>query len=332
MHAVLGVLGAALVVLTIVDLLWTALWVDGGAGPLTSRLSSLSWRLIRRVGERRSRLMSLGGPVIISASLAMWVGLLWAGWTLLFAADVDALVAAHTGDPAPLPGRMYFVTYSMFTMGNGDFTPTGGWWQFVAALTTGSGMVLVTMAISYVFSVLSAVAQKRAFASSVHGLGDRAERVVLRGWDGEDLDRLDLPLNGFASQIGLLADQHRAYPILHYYHSQQEEKASGVAIAILDDALTLIRCGVPPELRPNMAIVEGARESIATYLESLREALIDPAADAPAPPDLDTLRRHGVPTVDPATFEREVAALADRRRLLRGMVVADGWRWPEVES
>jgi len=44
MQIVLALLGAALVLLVAVDTWWTTLWVDGSAGPLTGRLTTLAWR------------------------------------------------------------------------------------------------------------------------------------------------------------------------------------------------------------------------------------------------------------------------------------------------
>jgi len=81
-------------------------------------------------------------------------------------------------------------------------------------------MLFVTMGVSYVLSVLGAVSNKRSFASSVSGLGVDSETVVCSAWDGEDFDGLHLPLNSLASRLDTLADQHKSYPILHYYHSE----------------------------------------------------------------------------------------------------------------
>jgi hypothetical protein len=70
-------LGAFLLAITVVDLTWTTLWVEGGAGPLTSRLMSWTWRALRRIAGRNSRILSLAGPLIFVISLGTWIGLLW---------------------------------------------------------------------------------------------------------------------------------------------------------------------------------------------------------------------------------------------------------------
>ena len=37
-------LGLGLTLFTIIDLIWTTLWVDGGAGPLSDRLTAFTWK------------------------------------------------------------------------------------------------------------------------------------------------------------------------------------------------------------------------------------------------------------------------------------------------
>ncbi|TVP47665.1 MAG: two pore domain potassium channel family protein [Gemmatimonadales bacterium] len=322
--------GAGLLSLVIVDLLWTTLWVDGGSGPISGRLSSVIWSGLRKIGPRGSRTLSLAGPIILSTTLFMWVALIWGGWTLIFAGDAGSLVNARVDEPVSWTGRIYFVAFSMFTMGNGDFYPAEGFWQIATSLTTASGMLFVTMGVSYVLSILGAVATKRSFASSVTGLGSRGEDLVAAGWDGKTLHGLDLPLSAVGSQLGKLVEQHRAYPVLHYYHSAASKDASAVAVAVLDEALTLIHAGVPADAQPERALVTGARSSVASYLDTLNSAFIEPAHDPPPRPDLHHLRASGVPTVQDDAFSVALADLEARRRKLLGMVHADAWEWPTV--
>ena len=237
--------GVFLLVSVVVDMFWTTLWSDGGAGPLSSRLTSATWYGLRAVGGRRSRLLSLAGPLALGLTLAMWIGLIWAGWSFVFASGDPALVDNRQNGPISWTARTYFVAYTMFTMGNGDFTPVDGVWQLVTSVTTASGMTLVTLGASYVLSVLGAVVDKRSFASTVTGIGNRSEAFVRSGWDGDDLHELDLPLDTLSSELSTLAKQHEAYPILHYYHSEGQRDSSAVAVAVFDEALTLLRFGVP---------------------------------------------------------------------------------------
>jgi hypothetical protein len=323
--------GTLLVLLTVLDLLWTTLWVDGGAGPLSRWATRGLWRGLRAVGGG-SRLFSLAGPLALVATLLLWIALLWAGWTLVFAGGEPSLLDTRANEPIAWTGRAWFAAYTLFTVGNGDFTPIDGPWQIAAALTAASGMTFVTFAVSYVLSVLSAVASKRSFASGVTGLGESAEEFVLSGWDGQSFHALDRPLGSAASELDRLADQHRTYPILHYYHSERAEAAAAVAVAVLDEALTVLSFGVAEKARPNRAILKSARSSVRSHLRTLVEAGIAPAERPPPSPDLARLAAAGVPVVSETTFTHALGDLAERRRKLLGVVAADARGWPPAGS
>lgn len=326
------VLGSVLLIAATVDILWTALWVDGGAGPLSSRLSAWTWRGLKTVDSGHSRGLSLAGPLILVLSLVMWIGLIWAGWTFLFAGGEQALLYTRSPSPVNWSGRSYYVAYTMFTDGNGDYTPNGSIWEIASSLTTASGMLVVTLAVSYILSVLGAVSDKRAFASSVTGFGKQSEAIVQTGWNGEDLHQLDLPLNERAAEISKLAEQHKSYPILHYYHSEKETDASAMAVAVFDDALALLRFGVPEEHRPNTALIEDARSSTQDYLHTLDNAFINPADEPPPLPDLDRLRDAGIPTKSDEEFTNAIEDYEKRRCRLLAMVEADAWYWPPIKD
>lgn len=143
-------------------------------------------------------------------TLDMWVGLLWAGWTFVFAGGGQSALIDTRDPPVTWTGRIYFVAYRLFTMGNGDFSPADGIWQIVTGLTTASGMLFVTMSVLYILSVLSAVSRKRSFAMGVTGIGTRSEIFVENGWDddAEDFHEFDLPLDTLSTQLDMLAEQH----------------------------------------------------------------------------------------------------------------------------
>ncbi|MCU4742033.1 potassium channel family protein [Natronoglomus mannanivorans] len=325
--------GIVVLVAVIVDIIWTTLWVDGGSGPLSGRLTTWTWRGLRSVGDDHPKVLSTAGPLVLTLTLAMWIALLWIGWAFLFAVDETALVSTHTGATADWSGRFYYVAYTMFTNGNGDYTPTTSTWEIASSFTTATGMAFVTLGVSYVLTVLGAVSEKRSFASDVTGLGRRSEAFVRAGWADEDEFRgLDLPLESLSTQLSLLADQHKAYPILHYYHSEQADRASAVAVPILDEALTLFRHGVTDDAQPNPTLVENARASTDSYLQTLDTAFVEPADDVPPPPNLDRLREEGIPTVDDEEFGETLEELRERRRKLLGVVRADAWQWPPVDE
>jgi hypothetical protein len=325
-------LGVVLLIALVVDLLWTTLWVDGGSGPLSARLATGVWRVLRRVGSRHSRLLSLAGPLVLVLTLSMWIGLLWVGWTFVFTGGEYSLIDTRNGGPADWSGRIYYVAYTMFTDGNGDFTPNGDIWEMASSFTTASGMLVATLSVSYILSILGAVSQKRSFANGVTALGMRSEAFLQSGWNGEDFSDLDLLLDTLSSDLNMLAEQHKSYPILHYYHSENETEASAMAVAILADAMLLLEVAVPDANEPNEALTESTRSSVNDYLETLNNAFIQPADQPPPPPDLDHLRAADIPTVDDTEFAEALSERTDSRRKLLGAVDADAWYWPSETS
>lgn len=313
------------------DALWTTLWVDGGGGPLASRMTTWAWRAVLAVaGRHHHRRLSLFGPTIIVAVVVTWVLMLWGGWVLVFSSEPASLM--RTVDPtvpANLAGRIWFVAYCISTMGNGDHVPHGDGWQLTASLTTLSGFFLASLVISYLLSVLGAVVAKRAFAGQVSGMGMTAEEFLRNAWDGESFRTLDLPLNSISGQLAVLTEQYLSYPVLQYYHGARPAKSPAVGLIVLDEALTLLRYGVPREVRPNAAVLHSARAGVASYLQTLQSAFIDAAEDTPPPPELDRLRAAGIPTVDDAEFAAALRELEDRRRKLLGLLRNDGWNWSD---
>lgn len=324
--------GVGLLAVTVGDLLWATLWSNGGAGPLSSRLSRWTWRALEAVGGEDSRLLTLSGPVILTLTLVMWFGLIWGSWTLVLAGGENAIVELNAPAGITWTERLYFVGYSVFTLGNGGFAPVGGVWQIATTLMTASGMVFVTLSVSYVLSVYSAVNQKRSFAGSVTGLGSDGAAFVRKGWDSEDFNRLNLPINTLTSDLDLLTEQHKAYPILHYYHSEDPEKSAAKAVAVFDEAMTILRCGTPKDSRPNQALIESACSSVESYLRTLDSEFIEPTDEAPPSPDLDRLREADIPTVSDEEFESAIEDLAERRQHLLGMVNSDARDWPAEDT
>jgi len=321
-------IGLSFVLAVVVDLLWTTLWVEGGAGPLTSRLMAWIWRLLRQVGSENSRVLTLSGPSILVIGLAVWIGLLWGGWTFIFASVGDSIADTLNRGAISWADWLYFTGYAIFTLGNGDFVPKENSWQIITILATASGMLFITLAITYVISVLDAVTQKRAFATDVSGLGSPSDEILRRSWNSTEFERLDLPLVRLSSELTTLTANHKAYPILHYFYSNRTEEAPTVNIAVLDEALTLLRFGVSERDRPSDTILNNARSSVESYLGTLHREFVDPADRSPPPPDLESLRETGIHTVSDEEFTASLETVDRRRRTLLGLVESDVRQWP----
>ncbi|WP_083387771.1 potassium channel family protein [Planococcus antarcticus] len=321
------VIGILLIVLCIIDFTWTTLWIDGGAGPVTDRLSSFIWRTFRLFVGDHSKSLSLAGPVVLSASLTMWIAILWAGWTLVFAGLEGSISPSHGNDPISWFDRIYFAGYLIFTLGNGDFSPTEGVWQILTVLATGTGMLFITFGVTYLISILSAVTVKRSFSASIQGLGHSAEELVESAWNGSNFHDIDSLLTTYSEQLSSLTAQHIAYPVLHYYHAANNVSSMPTAVVVLDEALSIM--GVPRDCHPNQLLLKETQSSVQLYLETLNKSFYKPSKNVPELPDFKFLSNAGIPLVPSEEFKEAYKQLRERRRKLLGVIEADARPWPK---
>ena len=181
--------GAALLLLALWDLFWTTL--GEGGGPLTRRLAKQIWRLVFALHEvwPKSRLLSIGGIAITLCTVALWLLLSWAGWTLIFSAPGAVVHDTAAGEQADLWGRIYFVGYALSTLGMGDLQPRGDVWRVLTAVASLYGLFQISFAISYLIPLVLAATFKRRIATFISCMGNAADDLLINMWNGEDSSR-----------------------------------------------------------------------------------------------------------------------------------------------
>ncbi len=323
-------LGVVLLIVVFVDLVWTALGVSHGSGPLTRTILRVGWRAASPLRRRRAHgWQAVAGIATVLSTLASWVVLLWVAWSLIFVGPERGIVDG-TGAAASGWDRVYFAGYSLFTLGNGEFRPDGAIWQIMTVLAALSGLTVVSLAIAYLVLVASAAAERHAVAVQISLLGPSPVAVAEAWATATDPRQLETLLSGLAGPIVELTQRHLAYPVLHFFHSAEPRSSPPVAIAVLDDALTILLSGVAASARPSGPGIVGVRRAIDDYLDMVGH---DYGNTVIEPPDLSLERLHAVdvPLVDPAEFAAALLNLAPRRRSLYRLVAAEGFP-PEVDE
>ncbi|QXE02338.1 potassium channel family protein [Terribacillus sp. DMT04] len=324
MEVLLIILGIALIGLVILDFVWTTLWVQGGAGPITSKLTSSIWTLFRKGSRSNKTVLSLAGPMLLVTTVMSWILLFLAGWFCLITSNPDILSNSQHKGNAGIIDRIYYVGYTFFTLGSGNWTPSGDIWKVIAIIITASGMISITFAVTYLINVVSAVSSKRSFAQDVLSIGQTGTEILLTAWNGNDLHHLDKPLSIISSNLSTLSTQYNAYPILHYYFNKDSSKSAALAIAALDDALQVMEHHLPKETLPNPVIVKQTRSSILTFLDTLDLISVsDKTEEAPAP-DLTDLREKGLPVQQAQGKQQQ----SDHRKKLLSLVHLNAREWP----
>lgn len=316
-------LGCLTVLLVMADVFRTVLWSGQGAGPLTGAITKLGRRLLPLLsGSRRAR--SAAGPLALLTVVATWTALLLIGFTLMLEVQPDAIRTSGTNQPVDWFERAYFVGYSLFTLGNGDLAPVTDFGRLLAVAVSATGLFLLTLSVTYLLPVISASVASRSFASSARSLGDSTEDVVLGAWDGNRI-QLDHQLRDLASALGTLAEQHLAYPVLHLFQSSDTATSAPLAVADLDDLLTLLD-GVDERVAPLATPRRQLRSAIETYLETYGSEVDEDGT--PTTPRTDRLAAAGIPLLDRQAYEHTLDDLAQHRRRVRTLVRASGVESP----
>ncbi|MFP5579136.1 MAG: ion channel [Acidimicrobiia bacterium] len=322
----LALAGAAVIALVLIDVTWTTVAAGSGAGPFTRRSSRMLWRAALAI-HRRTRghtFLSAAGTLIVAAALITWITLLLAGWTLIFSSTDGAVRAASTGVPADSIDRVLYVGYTVLTLGLGNFVPGKGIWQLATVLATGTGLVLVTLSITYLVPVASAVVQRRQLAAQIAGLGGTAHDIVLRGWNGSDFGTLGMSLSMLQSTLHTVRLQHLAYPVLHFFHSQTRHDATAIHIANLVQAVGLLQYGVRDSVSPDSQTLAAVEDGLDQFLSTIDGVHISDDAAPIAAAALEPLEQAGIP-VEASTYRSHVADTERRRRLLTSYLHDDGW-------
>lgn len=324
------VAGSVLVLLATYDAARTTLSASS-SGPVTNRLISVIWQALLWKHRRRPdhALLAAAGPCIAGALMLSWIVIAWAGWWLLFSSEPLAVVNSTSRVAASLSERAYFTGYTLTTLGYGDFVPGGSAWRLLSVLAAGNGLILFTLAVTYIVPVVSAVTQKRQLDLTISAIGRTPCRIAAATADDGDYRSLATQLQQLQGGIASLGQQHLAYPVLHYFHSRHDDSALPVALARLYQVLVLLQhtCpDLPATVRFQLATTQSLIDG---FLATLGNAFIHPAPRSPRLPSLeDYTTLPGVTRDDPA-WQRMLEALGDQRLLL-AYIEKDGWAWHDV--
>lgn len=330
MTTLLIVGGAMIVLVAVADAVRTTLTAGSGGGPLTAPLGRATWRcLLKMSGASSSTLLGYGGMIVLLLTVAMWVLLLWGGWSLIFlGAGSDELVSSSSRAPASIPATIYYAGFVVFTLGVGDIVATTGTWQVLTALASFIGLFLITLSITYLVSVVSAAVTRRQLAQSITVLGSTGPEIVLTHWsEGQISSQFSSRLQTISTQLLKVTQQHLAYPVLHYFHSTDPASSAPRAIAALDDALVLLDCAVDPDIAPGQDVLGPGTRAMQRYARTVH-ATGGKQARTPPLPDVQPLRDAGVPLRQQDEYESAADEHRSRRDDMSKVVASDAQPWP----
>lgn len=322
--------GVIVLIIVMVDVAWTTLTTQG-SGPVTRLITiAVEWASTKAHAVLGSRaVLVTAGPIAIAAVGSVWLLSLWFGWLLIFSAFPSGVIEAQSGQAAGLAERVYFVGFTLSTLGMGDFKPGGDATRLLTALAAFNGLVLVTLIITYAVPLVQGAITRRKLAFSICLLGSSPQEMVWRAWQNNNTQGFENALGQVSSDLIQCSEQRLAYPLLDLFHCRLSHFSLGVQLGRLDEALSLLTDGLQPNYRWNSFTVENTRKVISHYLYRSEERSNNGHVDVPPLPAIGLLNTKNIPLADnqDGVFDH----LKNRRVRLHRLVRREGWEWSVVE-
>jgi hypothetical protein len=245
---VLVVAGAALVVAAIWDISVTVL-NPAAPGPFTFRLNRGVWLGLRALARRTGSRWPLqgAGPTTMAASFAAWLGALWLGFGLVYAAFVDQLVFANeSGAGQGFVDALYASGVTLTTIGFGDVVPGSDGLRLLAVLEGATGFGAFTASIAYLISVYLVVGRMRSDAVRLSDLRvadvGGAAALVIHGGVGE--------VGRIQRELAQTHEDIRRFPNLYYFQSGTPDESVSALIRSSTMLCLVLRWGISGEEMP----------------------------------------------------------------------------------
>jgi len=326
-------LGVMLLFVTAIDLIVTSLSVRG-AGFITKRLSKTIWTVFLFIHKKTGagKLLELGGAFILVSILINWLLLIWVSASLLFISRPDSLMNVETNSPTTIISKIFYTGYTLSTLGLGDIEPYGPFWEILTAILSFTGLILISIAITYLIPVVSGEIKKRRISVYITTLGCSVEAILINYWNGKNFKELEQPFISLTGNIILHAQNHKAYSVLHFFHSSDKKEAFALNLTNLDEVLTALLHRIPEAQQPSFNVLMGLRRAITSYLVTLPEAFIIPGDETPPLPELTALEAKGILLIKGKEADLAYEKIKSRRRLLLSLIKDDGWEWKDLQA
>jgi hypothetical protein len=333
MNYLLLLAGLLIIILTMVDLAWTSLSLEGG-GWLTKRLTKGLWRMARFITKRNARsiLLSAMGFISMFTILILWVGLIWAGNLLVYISDNENIVDQYHVFHHTFADKFYFTGFVLSTMGLGDLVPVQGSWQIYTAIASFSGLIVITVAITYFVPVLNALVHERSLAQKIHVIGANPQQFLISAYNGKDFSNLNEELNALNNQLLTHIQHQKAYPVLFYFHTNTKEDSLAIQLAVLDEVLSILIHCVPTEKLPQELYLCGLRNTINIYLKTIHKRFLSHEKSAMTDILDTTTHAEELMQIIPEVIKvhSDYEPLKKRRKILGAYLHFDCWSWNEV--
>ena len=315
----------------IIDILQTTFFLNG-AGFLSGKISFNIWKFLLKIHRRLNshKFLSYTGGSVILITFIIWGILFLSGLSLLYFSSEASVINANTKLPADMWEKVYYIGFTVTTLGIGDYVAGSRLWQIITVVSAVVGFFLLTLLITYLISLLSSVKQKRTFATTINNIGGSPKEFLLQIRTKGSFNDLSNLLSSFIHQINSITQDHLTYPALHYFHSSNKNTAIAPAIAILDEALSIIILSYPDNYKEISNLIDPTRNAINNLLTTLKNSYIGSEEGLPKIPDQQVIEEFNSRVFIKEDIIDFYNSISERRKILLAYVKNNGWKWDDV--
>jgi hypothetical protein len=257
LHIVLfTLLGGALLLLIAYDIYATILHAPARFGPISENLNRVVWRVMRALAfklsrPRRHRLLNTVGPLLLPSLIIIYIMVFVVSFALIYYPRMPTQFnVAPDASTAAWIESLYFSGITLTTVGYGDITPHTTAMRIVSMFESASGFAVISLAITYLIAVYTALERKRTIAISLYHQAEEGADVA--GFlsyyfvDGRFYGLQDT-LRSATRDLQSLLESHIEHPVIHYFHPVEVYKSLPRILFLLLETGTVIRACLDSE-------------------------------------------------------------------------------------
>ena len=186
------------------------------------------------------------------------------------------------------------------------------------------------MSVTYFIPVLSAVIKQRKLGINLSSLGNSVEKIILNAWNGGDYTFFKLQLLNFSDALLEHNQNHRAYPVIHFFHNSDKEHSIILQVARLNEAVYVMEKFLKPEYSIPEQELSSIRTALDNYIKVIQEVSnIKVKQEPPKMISLELLAENGMlkDNLNSIILNKHIE---DNRAMFLTLIERDGWKWDDI--
>ena len=173
----------------------------------------------------------------------------------------------------------YFSGVTLLTIGYGDILPIAGFTRAAALIEGASGLAIISLSITYLLTVYSALERKRALALKFYHQARQGADIsgfITSHFARGQFHSLTESLREATRDLQELLESHIEHPVIHYFHPVEVYKGLPRALFVVLETVAILNAHVDEEYveagdHPDVLIAgDNARHVLAELITSLK--------------------------------------------------------------